>query len=85
MELAIALFKRGRLPLAPVARLAETDQLGFEHAMASREISPRHNPEDLKENLIVHRDMDFMIGSWVEDPLFDEALRAQRQCPPATM
>jgi hypothetical protein len=26
---------------------------------------------------IVHRDLNFMAGSWVEDPCFDEAIRAQ--------
>lgn len=27
--------------------------------------------------VILHRDLDFMVGSWVEDPAFDEAIREQ--------
>jgi hypothetical protein len=26
---------------------------------------------------IIHRDLEFMIGSWVEDPAFDDAIRSQ--------
>ena len=26
---------------------------------------------------IVHRDLDFVVGSWVEDPAFDAAIQAQ--------
>ena len=31
----------------------------------------------LHGNSIRHRDLDFMVGSWVEDPSFDEAIRSQ--------
>ena len=31
----------------------------------------------LNGDSIVHRDLDFMVGSWVEDSTFDEAIRAQ--------
>lgn len=30
----------------------------------------------------VHEDLDDLIGTWVEDPAFDEALRAQDQVDP---
>lgn len=32
--------------------------------------------------VIVHRDLEFMAGSWVEDPAFDEAIRLQDQVDP---
>ncbi|MBI2928876.1 MAG: hypothetical protein HYY24_24700 [Verrucomicrobia bacterium] len=32
---------------------------------------------------IRHRDLDFLIGSWVEDPEFDAAIQAQDQVDPA--
>ena len=35
----------------------------------------------LSQGTVRHRDLDFMIGSWVEDPAFDEAIRAQDQVP----
>ena len=31
---------------------------------------------------IIHRDLDFMVGSWVKDPSFDEALRSQDRVDP---
>jgi hypothetical protein len=31
---------------------------------------------------ILHRDLDFMIGSWVEDPAFDKAIKAQDRVDP---
>lgn len=36
-----------------------------------------HTGLALSGNAIKHRDLDFMIGSWVEDPSFDEAIRSQ--------
>lgn len=36
----------------------------------------------LNGDSVVHRDLDFMIGSWVEDPSFDEALRDQDRVDP---
>lgn len=32
---------------------------------------------------IQHHDLDALAGSWVEDPAFDEAIRAQDQIDPA--
>ena len=29
-----------------------------------------------------HRDLDFMFGSWVDDPAFDAAVEAQHQIDP---
>jgi hypothetical protein len=29
-----------------------------------------------------HTDLDFLIGTWVEDPKFDEAIEAQDQIDP---
>jgi plasmid stability protein len=29
-----------------------------------------------------HRDLDFMAGTWVEDPAFDAAIEAQNQIDP---
>jgi hypothetical protein len=31
---------------------------------------------------VCHHDLDFLIGSWVEDPEFDAAIRAQDQVDP---
>jgi len=31
---------------------------------------------------IRHWDLDFMVGSWVEDPSFDEAIRSQDRVDP---
>jgi plasmid stability protein len=31
---------------------------------------------------IKHHDLDFMIGTWVEDPEFDKAIAAQDQIEP---
>lgn len=36
----------------------------------------------LNGDFIVHRDLDFMVGSWVEDSKFDEAVRAQDRVDP---
>lgn len=36
----------------------------------------------LNRDKVKHRDLDFMAGSWVEDPAFDEAIRAQDQVDP---
>lgn len=30
----------------------------------------------------VHKDLDFMIGTWVEDAAFEEAIRSQDQIDP---
>jgi hypothetical protein len=32
----------------------------------------------VEQELAEHRDVDFLFGSWVEDPLVDSALAAQR-------
>jgi hypothetical protein len=36
----------------------------------------------LHGNSIRHRDLDFMVGSWVEDASFDEAIRSQDRVDP---
>ena len=36
----------------------------------------------LNERAVKHHDLDFMIGSWVEDPAFDKAIRAQDRVDP---
>jgi hypothetical protein len=36
----------------------------------------------LNGDSIRHRDLDFMVGSWVEDPAFDEAIRSQDSVDP---
>ncbi|MBI2339164.1 MAG: hypothetical protein HYU99_02195 [Deltaproteobacteria bacterium] len=33
----------------------------------------------LADETIIHHDLDFLIGSWQEDPAFDEAIKAQHQ------
>jgi plasmid stability protein len=34
---------------------------------------------DLADVPVRHRDLDFLAGTWVEDPKFDQALAAQRK------
>ena len=36
----------------------------------------------LSNEPIKHHDLDFLIGSWVEDPEFDKAIEAQDQIDP---
>ncbi|MCL4179915.1 MAG: hypothetical protein KJ072_19485 [Verrucomicrobia bacterium] len=31
---------------------------------------------------VVHRDLDFLVGTWIEDPAFDAAMQAQDQVDP---
>jgi hypothetical protein len=38
-----------------------------------------HTGLALKGNTLLHQDLDFMIGSWVQDPRFDEAIRSQER------
>lgn len=37
---------------------------------------------DLAAEPVRHNDLDRFIGTWVEDPAFDEAIEAQRQIDP---
>jgi len=37
---------------------------------------------NLGEEPVVHRDLDFLIGTWVEDPEFDKAIADQRRIEP---
>jgi hypothetical protein len=41
-----------------------------------------HSGLALTGDSIKHRDLDFMAGSWVEDPAFDEAIGAQDRVDP---
>jgi hypothetical protein len=41
-----------------------------------------HSGLALNGDSIRHRDLDFMVGSWVEDPAFDEAIRSQDRVDP---
>jgi hypothetical protein len=41
-----------------------------------------HSGLALAGDSIQHRDLDFMIGSWVEDPAFDEAIGRQDRVDP---
>jgi hypothetical protein len=41
-----------------------------------------HTGLALNGDSILHRDLDFMVGSWVEDPSFDEAIRSQDRVDP---
>ena len=36
----------------------------------------------LSGNGVVHRDLDFLVGTWVEDSAFDAAIQAQDQVDP---
>jgi len=36
----------------------------------------------LNGDSLLHRDLDFMVGSWVEDPAFDQAIRSQDRVDP---
>ncbi len=41
-----------------------------------------HTGLALNGESIIHRDLDFMVGSWVEDSSFDEAIRSQDRVDP---
>ena len=41
-----------------------------------------HTGLALKGESIIHRDLDFMVGSWVEDASFEEAIRSQDRVDP---
>ena len=41
-----------------------------------------HTGLALNGDSLLHRDLDFMTGSWVEDAAFDEAIRSQDQVDP---
>jgi hypothetical protein len=36
----------------------------------------------LSGDAVKHRDLDFMVGSWVEDPAFDESILSQDRVDP---
>jgi len=38
----------------------------------------------LADEPVRQRDLDFLAGTWIEDPKFDAALEAQRKIEPAT-
>lgn len=37
----------------------------------------------LNEGEVAHRDLEFLCGTWVEDPAFEAAIKAQDQVDPA--
>ena len=41
-----------------------------------------HTGLALNGDSILYRDLEFMVGSWVEDTSFDEAIRSQDQVDP---
>ena len=41
-----------------------------------------HTGLALNGESVRHQDLDFMAGSWVEDPAFDEAIRSQDRVEP---
>jgi hypothetical protein len=45
-------------------------------------IEALHSGLALAGNSVQHRDLDFMAGSWVEDPAFDEAIGSQDRVDP---
>ena len=56
-ELAALLYAQERLTLGQAARLAEMDQLRFQHLLASRGIPPHYDVVEFEEDLQTLRDL----------------------------
>ena len=50
-EIAIALFQKEKLTLGQASKLAEMNQLLFQHLLASRQIPVHYDVEDLEADL----------------------------------
>lgn len=55
-EIAVMLFSRNRLTLMQAAQVAEMSPFAFQHLLASREIGPHYDVEDLEEDLATLRE-----------------------------
>ena len=56
-ELAILLFERERLTLAQAARLAEMNQLRFQHLLASRGVEAHYDVAEFEEDIRTLREL----------------------------
>jgi len=50
-EIAIMLFQKEKITLGQASRLADMNQLQFQHLLASREIPVHYNENDLKQDI----------------------------------
>ena len=50
-EIAVTLFRQGRLTAGQASRLAEIDRLRFQHLLASRGVPPHYDVEDFEDDL----------------------------------
>ena len=50
-EIAVLLFQRQRLTLGQASQLAEMPMAEFQHLLASRDIGPHYNVEDLEDDV----------------------------------
>ncbi len=51
-------------------------------SMNSAAIEAMERGLGLSDEPVRHRDLDFLAGTWVEDPEFDKAVAAQRKIEP---
>lgn len=50
-EIAVLLFQQGRLTLGQASQLADMPMAEFQHLLASRDIDPHYNVEDLEDDV----------------------------------
>jgi predicted HTH domain antitoxin len=57
-EIAIFLFQKNKLTLGQASRLAEMNQLQFQHVLASRQIALHYEVVDFEADLATLRNLD---------------------------
>jgi predicted HTH domain antitoxin len=57
-EIAIVLFQKNKLTLGQASRLAEMNQLQFQHVLASRHIALHYEVDDFEADLATLRNLD---------------------------
>lgn len=56
-EIGILLFKQGRLTLGQASQLAEMPMAEFQHLLASRDVAPHYDVEDLEDDVETLRNL----------------------------
>jgi predicted HTH domain antitoxin len=56
-EIGVFLFKQGRLTLGQASQLAEMPMAEFQHLLASRDVAPHYDVEDLEDDVETLRNL----------------------------
>ncbi|MCX7967555.1 MAG: UPF0175 family protein [Armatimonadetes bacterium] len=56
-EIAVLLFRQGRLTLAKASKLARMSRLQFQHLLANRQIPVHYDVAELEEDLRILREL----------------------------